>query len=197
MFSRPTFVAALFLMLLTPAVGRAEGLIVPFFGVNFGGDSGKDLGGAVDASRFNYGVSFAFMGGGVFGVEADIAYSPDFYGKTDAGGSSNLTFMTNLLLGIPFGGQSGFGVRPYAVGGIGVIRSDINSLGDAFNTTENQFGWNFGGGVMVFFGNRVGIRGDLRYLRTFDDFEFLGIDPDESAGAVDFTRGSLGFIFRF
>ena len=84
MFSRATFVTALFVTLLTPSVARAEGLIIPFFGVNFGGDSGKDLGDAADANRFNYGVSVAFMGGGVIGVEADISYSPDFYGKSDA-----------------------------------------------------------------------------------------------------------------
>ena len=105
MFSRPTLVAALFVMLLTPSVARAEGLIIPFFGANFGGDSGKDLGDAIDAKRFNWGVSLAFMGAGVIGVEADLSYSPDFYGKSDAGGSSSLSFMGNMILGVPFGGQ--------------------------------------------------------------------------------------------
>jgi len=195
--SRPTFVLALFLTLLTPAAARAEGLIIPFFGVNFGGDSGKDFGDAADANRFNWGVSVAFMGAGVIGVEADISYSPDFYGKSDIGGSSNLSFMGNMILGVPFGGQRGFGVRPYAIGGIGMIRSEVNAFGEPFKISENQFGWDFGGGVMMFFGNRVGLRGEVRYFRTFEDFELLGVDLGGSTGAVDFTRGSLGFIFRF
>jgi len=197
MFLRHTFVAALFVTLLTPSVARAEGLIIPFFGANFGGDSGKDLGDAIDAKRFNWGVSLAFMGAGVIGVEADLSYSPDFYGKSDAGGSSNLSVMGNMILGIPFGGQRGFGVRPYAIGGIGMIRSEVEALGEPFKVEENQFGWDFGGGVMMFFGNRVGLRGEVRYFRTFDEFEVLGIELGGSTGAVDFTRGSLGLIFRF
>jgi hypothetical protein len=50
---------------------------------------------------------------------------------------------------------------------------------------------------MLFFGTRVGIRGDIRYFRTFDDLEIFGIDLVESPGKLDFTRGSLGLIFRF
>ena len=197
MFSRHTFVAALLVTLLTPAVARAEGLIIPFFGVNFGGDSGKDFGDAIDSNRFNWGVSIAFMGAGVIGVEADISYSPDFYGKSDIGGSSNLSFMGNMILGVPFGGQRGFGVRPYAVGGIGMIRSEVDAFGDPFKVKENQFGWDFGGGVMVFFGSHAGIRGELRYFRTFDALEILGVSLADEPGDLDFTRGSIGFVFRF
>jgi hypothetical protein len=197
MFLKRTLAAVFFLTLLVPATARAEGLIIPFFGVNFGGDSGKDFGDAVDAKRFNWGASLAVMGGGVVGIEADIGYSPDFYGKSDLGGSSTFTAMGNLLLAVPLGGQSGFGFRPYALGGLGMIRSTVESFGDPLKVEENQFGWDFGGGVMLFFGDHAGLRGELRYFRTFSDIDFLGIDIGEKPGAVDFTRGSLGFIFRF
>ena len=53
------------------------------------------------------------MGGGVLGFEGDIGYSPDFFGKTDIGGSSVLTATGNLVFGIPIGGQKGVGIRPY------------------------------------------------------------------------------------
>jgi hypothetical protein len=122
----------LLLTALTPGVARADFLLTPFFGVNFGGDSGEELSDAVDASKYNWGVSLAWMGAGVFGFEGDIGYSNDFFGKTDAGGSSVLTMSGNLLLGIPFGGQQGFGVRPYGVVGVGVVRPD----GDAFPESE-------------------------------------------------------------
>lgn len=192
MFYNRTVATALFLTLLMPAAARAEGLIIPFVGVNFGGDSGKDFGDAVDSKRLNYGVSFLFMGAGVIGVEGDLSYSPDFYGKSDVGGSSTLSFMGNLVVGVPFGGQRGFGVKPYALGGVGLIRSSVESLDE-----ENQFGWDFGGGVMVFFGNHAGIRGEVRYFRTFSDIDFLGVEVGDEPGAVDFTRGSVGFIYRF
>ena len=66
-----TIAAALLFLTLAPPVARADGLIIPFFGVNFGGDSGTELSDATDAERFNWGVSFAFMGAGVVGLEGD------------------------------------------------------------------------------------------------------------------------------
>ena len=91
---RRTFVAAvLFLMTLVAAPARADVLLIPFFGVNFGGDAGRDFSDSFDASQFSWGVSIAAMGAGVFGVEGDFGFSPDFYGKTDVGGSSVMTAM--------------------------------------------------------------------------------------------------------
>jgi hypothetical protein len=104
-----TLGAGLLFVALTPAPAHADGMLIPFLGVNFAGDSGKELEDAIDASRFNWGVSFAYMGGGVLGLEGDIGYSPDFFGKTDLGGSSLLTVTGNILFGIPFGGQKGSG----------------------------------------------------------------------------------------
>jgi opacity protein-like surface antigen len=186
----------LLLTVLTPGVARADFLITPFFGANFGGDSGEELSDAVDASQYNWGVSLAWMGAGVFGFEGDIGYSNDFFGKTDRGGSSVLTMSGNLLLGIPFGGQRGFGVRPYGVVGVGVVRPE----GDAFPESEafgsNHVAWNFGGGVKVFFASHVGVRADVRYFRTFEAVDLFDFDVNE-AGDLDFTRGSIGFILRF
>ena len=80
---------------------RADGLFIPFVGVNFGGDAGGGFGDAVDASRLNWGASLAWMGAGIIGVEGDFGYSPDFFGKTDLGGTSVWTAFGNVLLGIP------------------------------------------------------------------------------------------------
>jgi hypothetical protein len=193
-----TRLAALFLFLMTmaPAPARADVLLIPFMGVNFGGDSGKDFSDAVDASRFNWGGSLAFMGGGIFGMEGDFSYSPDFFGKTDVGGSSLFTATGSLLLGIPFGGQQGFGIRPYALAGAGVMHTSAD-FGGLSSTEEDNVTWSAGGGVMLFFGTRVGIRGDFRYFRTFDDLEIFGVNLADSPGKLDFTRTSLGLIVRF
>src|SRR6476660_7501640 len=116
-----TLAVGCFLLTLLPGAARADGLIVPFAGVNFGGDAGQTIGDGTDAKRFDWGVSFAWMGGGVIGFEGDVGYSPDFYGKGDAGGSSVLSLTGNVLLGVPLGGQKGFGIRPYFLVGIGVL----------------------------------------------------------------------------
>jgi opacity protein-like surface antigen len=193
--------SALALVLVTTAgagVARADGFIVPFYGVNFAGDAGGGrIADAFEAKRHTWGASFAFMGGGVFGVEGDVAYSPDFFGKTDLGGSSVLTLTGNLLLGIPFGGQQGFGIRPYGLVGVGAIRPE----GEGFDNNLLDFGdykaaWTFGGGVMMFFTTHVGIRGDLRYIRTFEAVELLDIE-DAGDENLDFGRGSIGLVVRF
>jgi opacity protein-like surface antigen len=184
------------LLCVSASAARADGLIIPFIGINFGGDSDTEFGDAVDASQFNWGASFAWMGGGVIGVEGDFGYSPDFFGKTDLGDSSVFTATANLLLGIPFGGQQGFGLRPYGLAGIGVVHPEGDAFGSLFDN-ENKVSWDFGGGVMLFFGSNAGIRADVRYFRTFEALEILDTELEDGPGDLDFTRASLGFVFRF
>jgi len=194
---RRTLGMGILAVLLAPVPAKADGMIIPFVGVNFGGDSGKELSTALDAKRFNWGASFAYMGSGVLGLEGDIGYSPDFFGKSDIGGSSVLTATGNLLLGIPFGGQKGFGVRPYALVGVGVIRSDVKVLGDLLTFQNSEAAWDFGGGVMLFFGTNVGLRADLRYFRTFSGVDFGLLDLIPGSRNLDFARGSAGLVLRF
>lgn len=192
---RRTLAAALLLLALTPSAARADTMIIPWFGVNFGGDSGTSLGESFDSNEFTWGLSVTWMGGGIFGFELDTGYTSDFYGKTDVGGSKVLTITGNVVLGAPFGGQQGFGVRPYVVAGVGVLQSRTE-FGTPSNLDENSFAWDFGGGVLMFFGNRVGIRADLRYFRAFDDFDVIeGVI--ETPSKLDFTRFSTGFVLRF
>jgi opacity protein-like surface antigen len=195
-FSR-TLTLSLLLGLMMPAAARGDGMIVPFIGVNFGGNSGRELSAAIDAERLDWGVSFAYMGGGVLGLEADIANSPDFFGKSDLGGSSVLTASGNLLFGIPIGGQHGVGFRPYALVGLGVIRSKVDMFGETLSREKSQAVWDFGGGAMFFFGSNVGLRAELRYFRSFGDLDFDLTDLFERRGKIDFARASTGLILRF
>jgi Outer membrane protein beta-barrel domain len=197
MLSTRVIGTALVAIMLAPVPARADTLLIPFFGVNFGGDAGKEFSEAFDTSQYNWGVSLAFMGGGVFGVEGDLGFSPDFYGKTDVGGSNVLTLTGNLLIGIPFGGQQGFGIRPYGVVGAGLLKSTSDFGTGVAEIDENDLTWSAGGGVLLFFGTTVGLRFDVRYFKTLDDLEILGVPIGQSPGKVDFTRGSLGLVLRF
>jgi hypothetical protein len=197
MLSTRIIVLTLVAITFAPVPARADGMLIPFFGVNFGGDSGKKFSEGFDTSQYNWGVSIAFMGGGVFGVEGDFGFSPDFYGKTDLGGSNAFTATGNLLVGIPFGGQQGFGIRPYGLVGAGLLRSTSDFGTDVADIDENNVTWSAGGGVLLFFGTKAGLRFDVRYFKTIDDLEIVGIPIAQSPGKVDFTRGSLGFVFRF
>jgi len=187
----------LLLGVAAPAAARADTLLMPFFGANIGGRSGRELARGIDAGRFDWGVSLAFMGAGILGLEADVAYSPDFFGSSDIGGSSVLTATGNLVIGIPIGGQSGVGFRPYVLGGAGVIRSQVDALNPGLSVDQSEAAWDVGGGAMFFFANHVGLRADLRYFRTFGRVNFDVIEIVERPQRLDFTRASAALILRF
>jgi len=59
--------------------------------------------------------------------------------------------------------------------------------------TKNSLGYDFGGGLNIFFTRGFGVRGDLRHLQTTDNFTF-GVLSDEK---LNFWRGSAALVFSF
>jgi len=104
--------------------------------------------------------------------------------------------MANIVLGAPAGGTSGRGIRPYASGGLGIIRHRVNSPDDFFDVNSSNWGFNVGGGVAGFFTDNIGLRGDIRYFRSLQDNE-----PDDEFDVAlsdfRFWRGTVGLVFRF
>lgn len=178
---------------LSPLPARADGFVSPWAAVQFGGKL-DNVSADVDRGRGAFGVTAGGMGGGVIGGEVDFGYSPSFLGTAnDFGNNTVIDVMGNLIVGVPIGGQNGGGVRPYVSGGVGLIRSQIDG-GTVFrvSSSNNQFGWDLGGGVMGFFSDHFGLRGDFRYMRTFDQTVF-GIT---NVGHLNYTRLSIGVVFR-
>ncbi len=174
--------------LLSAASARADGFISPYVGFNFGGDSANCL--AVnncDERRNNWGVSLGSMGS-IFGGEVDIAYAPQFFGKTDTGDNAVLTVMSNLMVIIPAGP-----VRPYGVIGLGLIRPHAQLNSSLSDVSQNTLGYDIGGGLNIFIVHSFGIRGDIRHMHTLQDIT-LGVLQNQS---LDFWRASAGVTFRF
>lgn len=190
---------ALFVVVLAPLPSRADGLIFPYLGANYGGDSRTDLSDALDANRTSWGISFSFMSAGVVGVEGDFGYTSDFFGRTDLGGSSVFTAMANMVVGVPFGGQRGFGIRPFGIVGIGAVKATGDAFDSLLSFSDYHAAWDAGGGVMMFFATHVGIRGDVRYIRSLEAVDLLPAipRPELGTGHLDFTRASVGLVFRF
>jgi opacity protein-like surface antigen len=190
-----------------PSQARADWLFTPWIGANWGGAATfTDFFGDFDDEferRVNFGATLGWMGGGFIGFDIDFGYSPNFFentvGDEDFGfGDSNVTtLMANVKLGIPIGGQSGFGIRPYASGGIGLIQSHLEDPEQLLEDVDsNDLGFNVGAGITGFFTDNFGITGDIRYFRSLQDNE-----PDDefdvSLSAFRFWRGSAGVTFRF
>lgn len=181
-------VLALGLIAARPA--HAQGFISPLIGFNFGGDSGCLTATNCEDKNLNVGASFGALGS-VFGFEAEIAYAKDFFGETPAGSSSVLTVMSNLMLAPDL--QV---VRPYALAGIGLMKSHVELTGASLlDADNNALGWNVGGGLMVFFSENVGVRGDIRYFHAFQDLEFAGFTLSDTK--LDFGRAAAAIVFKF
>ena len=206
---RKLFLVALlagFAVATTPGRADADWYVTPFVGGNLGGSA--NFGGPNDFEdqverRVDVGASLGWMGAGIAGFEIDWGWSPNFFQNTTGpanftfGDSNVTTLMGNVVLGIPVGGQTGGGVRPYVVGGAGLLRSNISG-GTFFNDlTSNDFGFDLGGGVHGYFNDHVGLRGDLRYFRLLQDNDPASNGLDIGLANFNFWRASVGVTFRF
>ena len=102
----------------------------------------------------------------------------------------NLTaWRGNLLLN--FGG-AGSSVRPFITAGGGSEKVDISSdAPTAYHVDQSHFGWNAGGGLRFFLGEKANLRFEGRYVRT----KFEGLDDTQHDGQhnIEATAG-LGFL---
>lgn len=174
------------LVAATPARSDAQTFVTPFAGATFRGDSAGE--------RLTGGASVLFMGA-VAGFELEAGFTPDFFGQGelfDFDTDGNVTSLSaNLVLGVGAGP-----IRPYATGGVGLLRSQITSAGQFFDdVSENDLGVNAGGGLIVLFSEHVGLRGDLRYFRSVQDIDIE--DLSVGLGSLDFWRAYAGVTFGF
>lgn len=168
-----------------PSEARADLLITPYTGLNFGGST-------VD-KRANLGASLTWLGTSGLGFELDFGFIPDFFEpkelEIDVLGSNNVTsVMGNVMFG-----RSGGGIQPYVVAGAGLLRSRVGSFGELFDATDNGFGVNAGAGVRVGAG-RLSVRGDVRYFRNLTDVDLI---LEDALGDFAFWRATAGLSIGF
>ena len=182
--------ALVVLTLALPAPSTAQTFISPLLGYDFGEDSSCPAITGCEDKNLNIGVGIGRLGG-FFGLELDISYAKDFFGAAPGYSSSVLTVMSDLIAGPQIGP-----VRPYATGGVGLVKSHVSATATSLlESSNNDFGWNIGGGVMVFFGERIGVRGDIRHFHAFQNMEILGFPLSDTK--LDFGRASAALVVRF
>ena len=180
--------AFLFIGSTTPA--RAQGFISPYIGFDFGGDSGCLNVTNCENKKLNAGVAFGAMGT-VLGFEEELGYAKNFFGTAPGLDSSVLTLMSNLMLAPQIGP-----VRPYFLGGIGLIKTHVSLTPSSVLTYDNNnAGWDLGGGLIVLLGSHLGVRGDIRYFHAFQDLNVLGFTIGDTT--LDFGRASGALVLKF
>ena len=180
-------------MAVAAAPARADGFVTPFYGYNFGGDSSCKTATNCEDKRANFGVSFGTMGA-VFGFEEDLGFAKDFFGTIPNVDNSVFTAMSNLLIGVGKGP-----VQPYVLVGAGLVRVYTSLNPAQFNSENNSLGYDLGAGVNGYFSRHVGVRGDVRFLRTVQDLPIVetltgGIFANDK---LNFWRASVGLALRF
>jgi opacity protein-like surface antigen len=168
---------------------RADGFVIPYIGFNFGGNSNCETLTNCEDEPWNFGVSVGSKSS-VVGFEADIAWAKDFFGKVPGADNSVFTLMSNVVIG-PSGR-----VQPYFLAGVGLIRphTSFNVADTITSFSDNSIGYDFGFGVNGYFTKSVGIRGDVRRFKTFQDLPRISGLSDEH---LMFWRVSIGLAFRF
>lgn len=183
-------VLAAFLVFTPAAPAHADVVLTPYIGSLFGGD--------LPDGKMSYGATAAFMGAGVFGAEVGFNWTPKFVpGTAFHDDVAQASLMGNLIVGIPIGdSDQGGQIRPYVTGGAGLFRATAKQSDFFDRISTNDFALNFGGGVMAFFSEHVGLRGDVRYFRTLTD-EDTGTGVNFELGQLNFWKWDIGAAFRF
>jgi hypothetical protein len=188
---------------------RADYLFMPFIGTTFARQTTFFTGTALfpgtgfeegeASSHVIFGGSAGWLGSGVFGVEGEFAYAPHFFEEDNPDdiiiGSHLLSLSGNMIIAMPLS-VSQYSLRPYAVGGVGLMQSGISYINPAVFPTidDNSMAFNIGAGAIGFLTPRTGVRFELRHFRTFDR------EPSdvtrEVASKLSFWRISAGIVFR-
>lgn len=188
------------LVLVLPAPASADRIFTAFLGAVPDAESGfLDLAQTLGQTKPAWGVSVGTINN-VFGWELDASAAPGFFsGKGDrpqlVSGSQASTLMLNAVFTTPRG-WIGATVRPYGVVGAGFVKVRIDDVSGLFSTDTLLRGMDIGGGVIALPWRRLGLRADVRYVRSQRKEEpeaTLGFGP----AFLDLWRISTGAVLRF
>lgn len=192
-----TVVLACLLAGLTPAAAAADWLITPFIGLKFAGDTNLLIAdqGAGD-TKLALGGSLALLSDGLLGIEADFGYFPRFFDDDEAGlisRSSVATLMGSVIVAVPRT-LTRESLRPYVIGGLGLMQANISFLSQVFEVDSNLLGLNVGGGAIGDISDRTSLRFELRYFKNITGDE---TGASFSATRLSFWRGTVGVSVRY
>jgi hypothetical protein len=171
---------------------------MPFIGGTFARETVFHIGAELEESSKNviFGGSASWLTAGILGIEGEFAYAPSFFEVenplSDIQSSKLFTLSGSVIVAVPLS-VSEYSLRPYAIGGVGLIHSGI-SYDLLTPVDDNSLGFNLGGGAIGFFSRRTGVRFELRHFRTF---EREAREFGDIASRVSFWRFTVGAVVRY
>jgi len=191
------YTVALLLLAPRPALAQANLLIIPFIGGKFAAHTSIAIGEpTANQKKVTFGLSADVLTDQFLGIEADVEQTPQFFGpglRQTVIGSTVTTLNGNLILADPKS-ITQESLRPYLVGGLGLMHARVNTTAGLLDTKSNLLGLDIGGGAIGFISPRAGARFELRHFKNLTN----------DAGAVtiggtrlSFWRLTAGLVLRY
>lgn len=190
-------IALLLLALATPA--RAEFFAVPFAGIKFGGSTSiVDLELAAGTKKLALGVAGRWVDDGFLGYEVELGNIGGFFENEDVlvgplvNHGSYVTDLTGSLIFTLPPRFTGGGLRPYFVAGGGMIHAESSDALGVFQVRRTVPAINLGFGATGLFTNNVGVRFDVRHLRSLSKDAPFGL----VGRRIAYSRFTIGLLLR-
>jgi hypothetical protein len=187
-------------VLSRPATARADFFVIPFAGIKFGGSTSiVDLELAAGKKKLVLGIAALKIDDRVIGFEAEFGNIAGFFNNEKEAGDEPLvqtgSYVNDLtgsvVLSLPPGATRG-GLRPYAVVGGGLIHAASLDLARVLQVRRTVPAINLGFGAIGLITNNVGVRFDVRHLRS------LATDPPigSVSRSINYSRLTIGLLLR-
>jgi hypothetical protein len=186
-------------VLLVPSRATAgERQIRPLIGVTFeGGTTFVDSENAVGKPHAVLGVNAVWLRE-IIGVDVDLAHAPGFFQADDPRHlviSSGVTTLTgNIVVAAP-ARKTEYGLRPYFVGGAGLMRVRIDHAFGVLPVAKTSPAIDVGGGVLGFITNRIGVCWEVRRFASLSRTTEQGLSI--GAERLSFWRASMALAIRY
>ena len=152
---------------------------------------------AASAGRVSWGSDVALIGN-VMGIEADFGRRSGFFPGSGAGnvvGSSLTTLTGNVTIAMPQR-MAEYSLRPYFVGGAGLMAVRIDQTSDLLSVSLNMKAMDVGGGVTGFLTKRIGLNWDVRHFRNIGETPEL-VGRSIGPPALSFWRAQMALAIRY
>ena len=197
---RAALVIGLLLAAAAPASAQTDFFVVPFIGIKFGGSTSiVDLELAAGKKKLVLGVAARVINNSILGYEVELGNIAGFFQNEEEArlqplvkpGSYVTDLTGSIVLSLP-PGFTGGGLRPYVTGGGGMIHAEAEDFLEVFQVRRTVPAIVLGGGATGLVTNNVGVRFDVRHLRS--------LSKDASFGLVGrriaYSRFTIGLLLR-
>ena len=197
-----------------PSVAQADWYFMPFYGWDFNGRTTLvdfEYGGR-NRTKPTFGGSVVLIGN-ILGIEGDYAFIPRFFRNSECTSqpprpdlcpslgpvvldSHVQTLTGGVIVATPVA-VTRESLRPYLAAGVGWMDASAEyvAVSDLLSFDRNLVALNFGGGAIGMFGNRTGVRFDLRRFTNIDRDEPRGTELESAR--LSFWRATIGFVLRY